>query len=175
MQHVQAHETDEYTMWLLLSNKFVHMNDKFVASLPFNLTNKDASVFHYCDSMLLICENANLCHLCEMNEFYNIVNHYEISLMVSFKEPRFYKIYDGKIIDETAFIVCSEGVLRVPIYEDERAALTDEKSTLNFSVTLSTMFEDKVLTWHDGVFSVICLTQFQVLRKIEVAGLSNLR
>lgn len=100
MAHVIAHETDDYSCWLLISNKFVHLNDKFVASIPFNLTNKDASVFFYCESMLLICENANVCHICEINEFYNVVNHYELALKNAFDETLFYKIYAGKIIDE---------------------------------------------------------------------------
>jgi len=55
------------------------MNDKFIGTLPFDLKN-DAKFMIYSDSMFLICETQCNCHIFELNEYSNIVNHQLIEL-----------------------------------------------------------------------------------------------
>lgn len=68
------YESDPYTLWILYDNKFLHMNDKFIGQLPFDLKN-DAKSIMYSESLILICETQSNCHILEVNEYYNIVNH----------------------------------------------------------------------------------------------------
>jgi hypothetical protein len=70
---VLGYESDQYTFWLLLDNKYVHLNDKFIAELPFEL-KYGAKHMVYLESLVLICETGNLCHLFEIDEFYNVIN-----------------------------------------------------------------------------------------------------
>lgn len=74
IQSIVGHESDQYCVWLLTDNKYLHMNDKFVGMLPFDLKYGAKSMV-YSQSNILISEKYNLCHLFELNEFYNIINH----------------------------------------------------------------------------------------------------
>lgn len=37
VKSIVGYESDQYTMWVLVDDKYLHMNDKFVGMLPFDL------------------------------------------------------------------------------------------------------------------------------------------
>ena len=50
------------------------MNEKFVGFLPFEIKNGVKQILYF-DSFVVICETKNDCHIFELNEYYNILNH----------------------------------------------------------------------------------------------------
>lgn len=78
-RHLVTCETDCFTVWLLIDDKFLHVNNKFVAQLPFDLTFKAKHLVYY-ESLIVIAEESEFCHVCELNEFYNIINHQVFSV-----------------------------------------------------------------------------------------------
>ena len=82
-QHnLAAYEQDPFTLWILIDDKYLHLNEKFIAQLPFSLITEAIKIV-YVDSFILILERVNQCHLIEVNEYYNIVNHQVISVQDS--------------------------------------------------------------------------------------------
>jgi hypothetical protein len=95
---VIACESDPYTLWVLIDDKYLHMNEKFIGQLPFEMPN-GAKKMLYLDSFILICENRKTVHLFELNEYYNILNHKAFSI----SEPQ--EILDSTILEETLYIL----------------------------------------------------------------------
>jgi hypothetical protein len=68
-----------FTLWLLIDDKFIHMNDKFIGCLPLDLKYGAQKILYF-SSILIIAEKKNLCHIFELNEFYNLINHQTITV-----------------------------------------------------------------------------------------------
>ena len=52
------------------------MNERFVGVLPFEIKGKIKKMI-YSETVICIAEHTDRCHVFEVNEFYNIINHQE--------------------------------------------------------------------------------------------------
>jgi hypothetical protein len=59
---------------MVSNKKYLYMNDRFVGVLPFEIKG-EISKMVYKESVILITEKTDICHVFEVNEFYNIINH----------------------------------------------------------------------------------------------------
>jgi hypothetical protein len=123
---VLGYESDQYTFWLLLDNKYVHLNDKFIAELPFEL-KYGAKHMVYHESVVLLCETGNLCHLFEIDEFYNVINVQHFSLFDTAggasRIGEDVAVFDAVIIEDVCFILSSEGLTSHEVYAPEATEL----------------------------------------------------
>lgn len=119
VKNVIFFESDPHTLWILIDNKYLHMNEKFIGQLPFDLKS-DAKLMVYSESLILICESYKQCHIFELNEYYNIVNHqsfqmYDYELECNHESKT---IFDAKIEDEVAFILTTTCLCKINIYAE---------------------------------------------------------
>jgi hypothetical protein len=87
------------------------MNEKFIGQLPFEIKNGIKKLMYF-DSFIVICETKSICHIFELNEYYNILNH------KVFEIPDNSEIFDASIIDESVYVVSQYGLTRYEIYID---------------------------------------------------------
>lgn len=139
-RHLVACETDTFTVWLLIDDKFLHMNNKFVAQLPFDLTFKARHLVYY-ESMIVVAEESEFCHVFELNEFYNIINHQVFSVREGVinqgSESAKYKgdiieIFDAVVIDDQVFVLSQLGLTRFDIDDEGAASQFMEQKKLDY-------------------------------------------
>ena len=61
-------------VWMILENKYLYMNERLIGVIPFEIKENIVKLV-YSESVILICEEHDKCHVFEVNEFYNIINH----------------------------------------------------------------------------------------------------
>ena len=71
-------------VWMIFENKYLYMNERLVGVLPFEIKSNIVKMV-YDETVILVCEEYDKCHVFEVNEFYNIINHQEF---VVFKKER---------------------------------------------------------------------------------------
>ena len=180
---VVGYESDQYTFWLLLDNKYVHLNDKFIAELPFEL-KYGAKQMVYHESVVLICEAGNLCHLFEIDEFYNVINVQHFSLFdkaggVS-RTGEDVLIFDAVIIDDVCFILSSKGLTSHEVYPPEatelfsRASARSRQTNLGIpdcnAQTCGKICGNRAVLYSldSSTISILGLLEFEILQQISI-------
>lgn len=123
-------------LWILVENKYLYLNDRFIGVLPFKL-RFEAICLSYSDSLLLICEEYAKCHLIEINEFYNIENHQEFTILqkqmaaLNEETPKEYfcpedearlRIHDCLLRDDVAFLATSYGLTKIDLFAENKSS-----------------------------------------------------
>ena len=96
--------------------------------LPFDLTYAAKQLLYH-ESLLIIVEESEFCHVCELNEFYNIINHQVFSVRdgsVGQKQQGDFMKYTGEIIeifdtvimDDQVYIASQLGLTSFDIYDE---------------------------------------------------------
>ena len=79
MKSLNTFESDAFTIWMIIDEKYIHMNDKFIGNLALELKYGVKKLIYF-NSVLLIAEKKSLCHIFELNEFYNLINHQTLTV-----------------------------------------------------------------------------------------------
>lgn len=61
-------------VWSLTNNKYLLQNQKLISCLPFDL-KYDCKKMVYENGLVVLLEEFSHCHLFEVNEYYNVINH----------------------------------------------------------------------------------------------------
>ena len=81
----------------------------------------------YFESIILLIEQYENCHLFELNEYYNIINHQAFSIrdgIVNFDseiemcKDDIIQIFDAKILDDQVYVLSQLGLTKFDIYDE---------------------------------------------------------
>lgn len=132
-----AYESDEFSLWILQDNKYLYINDKFIGKLPFDLKYEAKSIFYY-ESFILICEAVNQCHIFELSEFFNIMNHQILSIKSLFEcETNQNEIFEACIMNDVVYILSQKGIKRFFIYNDDEDSTSSAYGNFDSSPNLN--------------------------------------
>ncbi len=111
------HQVNRYPLRKIMRAKII------TCQLPFELKSR-AKLIRQDESTIMICESKDICHLFEVNEYQNIIDHQVFTLTCGIEmysttcvDNEIF-IYDGCIKNEIAYVVSSIGVTRYQIYQD---------------------------------------------------------
>jgi len=165
-QQVILHEPNEHCVYTLSDKRHLHANGKFVASAPFEI--KRPEILFYYEAFVVIAEKNKKLHLCELNEFYNLVNHHEIELGSLVRSKNGYNVYNLALtaFDETVFCITTHGILKTAVYKELRS--DDETIRFDEPASSADIHDTYAVVQMDNDIKLIDLIQFATIRTFVV-------
>lgn len=160
------HEPNEHCVFTLTDKRHLHANGKFVACVPFEM--KRPKLMFYYESFIVFAETNKRLHLCELNEFYNLVNHHEIELGELVRSKNGYNVYSLAVtaFDETVYCVTTHGILKTAVYKELRS----DDSTIKFEVPISSaeIYDTYAICQDDQEIMLVDLISFSTIRTLVI-------